>query len=36
MSFINNNIELTELEIACGVTVDDIIELSVTATVKPF
>ena len=28
MSFINNKIELTELEIACGVTVDDIIELS--------
>ena len=28
MSFIDKKIELTELEIACGVTVDDIIELS--------
>ena len=28
MSFINKKIELTELEIACGITVDDIIELS--------
>ena len=28
MSFINKKIELTELEIACGVTVDDVTELS--------
>ncbi len=28
VSFIDNKIELTELEIACGVTVDNIIELS--------
>ena len=28
MSFINKKIELTELEIACGATVDDVIELS--------
>ena len=28
MSFIDKKIELTELEIACGVAVDDIIELS--------
>ena len=28
MSFINKKIELTELEIACGVTVDDVTALS--------
>ena len=28
MSFIHNKIELTELEIACGVTIDDVTELS--------